>query len=77
GDPLIMDGTVRGAKALGIDLGAHVGFPDLQGFWRRRMNIELNELCSMVVYQLGGLAGIAAAAGYRVTHMSFHGALGN
>lgn len=77
GDPLIMNNTVHRAKALGIDLGAHVGFPDLQGFGRRRINIELNELCSMVVYQLGALAGIAAAAGYRVTHMSFHGALGN
>ena len=31
----------------------------------------------MVVYQLGALAGIARAAGHRMTHMSFHGALGN
>ncbi len=31
----------------------------------------------MVVYQLGALAGIARRAGHRVTHMSFHGALGN
>ncbi|TBU81036.1 LamB/YcsF family protein [Pseudomonas daroniae] len=77
GDPLIMDATVRRAKALGIDLGAHVGFPDLQGFGRRRMNIELKELCCMVIYQLGALSGIARAAGHRVSHMSFHGALGN
>lgn len=77
GDPTIMDATVRRAKALGIDLGAHVGFPDLQGFGRRRMNIDIPELCNLVVYQLGALAGIAAAADYRVTHMSFHGALGN
>ncbi len=46
GDPLIMNNTVHRAKALGIDLGAHVGFPDLQGFGRRRMNIELNELAA-------------------------------
>jgi UPF0271 protein len=77
GDPLIMDNTVRRAKDLGIDLGAHVGFPDLQGFGRRRVNIDLKELCSIVVYQLGALTGIARAAGHRVTHMSFHGALGN
>ena len=31
----------------------------------------------MVVYQLGALDGIARAVGCRVTHMSFHGALGN
>ena len=28
-------------------------------------------------YQLGALDGIARAAGHRMTHMSFHGALGN
>lgn len=77
GDPLIMDTTVRVARERGVDLGAHVGFPDLQGFGRRRMQVDVRELCSMVVYQLGALAGIAAVAGHRLTHMSFHGALGN
>ncbi len=30
-----------------------------------------------MTYQLGALDGIARAAGHRMTHMSFHGALGN
>ncbi|MHC6225167.1 LamB/YcsF family protein [Pseudomonas sp. X10] len=77
GDPRIMDATVRNAGARGVDVGAHVGFPDLQGFGRRRMNIDIDELCCMVIYQLGALSGIAAAAGHWVSHMSFHGALGN
>jgi UPF0271 protein len=77
GDPTIMDRTVRTAKARGIDVGAHVGFPDRQGFGRRPMQIDTAELASLVVYQLGALAGIAQAAGHRMTHMSFHGALGN
>lgn len=77
GDPLIMDTTVRMALAGGIDLGAHVGFPDLLGFGRRQMHIEPRELATYVVYQLGALAGMAAVAGHRMTHMSFHGALGN
>ena len=77
GDPLIMDTTVRLAKAGGIDLGAHVGFPDLMGFGRRQMNIEIKELATYVIYQLGALAGMAAVNGHRMTHMSFHGALGN
>jgi len=77
GDPAIMDRTVRLAKARGIDVGAHVGFPDRQGFGRRPMQIEVAELSTMVIYQLGALAGIARAAGHRMTHMSFHGALGN
>jgi 5-oxoprolinase (ATP-hydrolysing) subunit A len=77
GDPLIMTRTVREAARRGVDIGAHVGFPDRQGFGRRVMQIDTSELCAMVTYQLGALAGIARAAGQRVTHMSFHGALGN
>jgi UPF0271 protein len=77
GDPLIMDRTVRLARDRGIDVGAHVGFPDRQGFGRRLMQIDVVELATMVVYQLGALAGLARAAGWRMTHMSFHGALGN
>lgn len=77
GDPVIMDRTVRLAKARGVDVGAHVGFPDLLGFGRRPMQIDVKELATYVVYQLGALAGMARAAGHRMTHMSFHGALGN
>ena len=77
GDPVIMDQTVRLALANGVDLGAHVGFPDLMGFGRRQMQCDPAELAQYVLYQLGALSGIAAVAGARVTHMSFHGALGN
>lgn len=77
GDPVIMERTVRVAGERGVDIGAHVGFPDRQGFGRRVMQIDAGELAAMVTYQLGALAGIARAAGQRMTHMSFHGALGN
>jgi len=77
GDPVIMARTVRVAGDRGVDIGAHVGYPDRQGFGRRVMQIDADELAAMVTYQLGALAGIARAAGHRMTHMSFHGALGN
>ncbi|WP_213958366.1 MULTISPECIES: LamB/YcsF family protein [unclassified Variovorax] len=77
GDPVIMDRTVRMAQARGVDVGAHVGFPDLLGFGRRQMQIDPAELATYVTYQLGALAGMARSAGHRMTHMSFHGALGN
>jgi len=77
GDPLIMEKTVKAALERGVDIGAHVGFPDKQGFGRRPMQIDSEELAAMVVYQLGALEGIARAVGHRMTHMSFHGALGN
>lgn len=77
GDPAIMDRTVRIALERGVDVGAHVGLPDRQGFGRRPMQIPPAELAVMITYQLGALSGIARAAGHRMTHMSFHGALGN
>jgi len=77
GDPVIMDRTVRMALQRGVDVGAHVGFPDLMGFGRRQMQIETKELVAYVLYQLSALDGMARTAGHRMTHMSFHGALGN
>ena len=77
GDPLIMERTVRAALARRVEIGAHVGFPDRQGFGRRVMQIDADELAAIVTYQLGALAGIARALGSRMSHMSFHGALGN
>lgn len=77
GDPVIMNRTVRLALARRIEIGAHVGFPDLLGFGRRPIQADPLELATYVLYQIGALSGIASAAGHRVTHMSFHGALGN
>jgi UPF0271 protein len=77
GDPVIMDRTIRLAKQHGVDIGAHVSFPDRMGFGRRRIDMALPELEAHVLYQLGALDGLARRAEYRVTHMNPHGALGN
>lgn len=77
GDPGIMVKTVQLAMENGVDIGAHVGFADLQGFGRRVLNLEPAELKAMTWYQLGALQGIAQAAGRRLQHVTFHGALGN
>ncbi len=77
GDPVIMDRTIRLAKEHGVDLGAHVSFPDRMGFGRRRIDMALPELEAHVLYQLGALDGLARRAGHRITHMNPHGALGN
>jgi UPF0271 protein len=77
GDPLIMDRTIRLARDHGVDLGAHVSFPDRMGFGRRRIDMPLAEIEAHVLYQLGALEGLARRAGHRITHMNPHGALGN
>jgi UPF0271 protein len=76
-DPLVMITTAALARDNGVSIGAHPGFPDLQGFGRRRMDIPLPELEAMVIYQIGALDACARAQGIRVTHVKPHGAMSN
>ena len=77
GDPLVMRRTLRLARERGVGVGAHVAYPDLQGFGRRPMRIPAEELEAMLIYQIGALAGLATAEGMRVGHVKPHGALNN
>jgi 5-oxoprolinase (ATP-hydrolysing) subunit A len=77
GDPLVMRTTVRQALERRVDLGAHPSYPDLQGFGRRAMQMAPAELEAALIYQLGALAGLAAAEGGRLVHVKPHGALSN
>ena len=77
GDPVGMRQTVRHAIAHGVSLGAHVAFPDLQGFGRRVMQLPAAELEAVVIVQIGALQAMAAAEGARVTHVKPHGAMSN
>jgi len=77
GDPMIMAASARMAKTRGVDLGAHVSYPDLAGFGRRAIPMSASELECHILYQLGAMDALARAAGHRVTHVNAHGALGN
>lgn len=77
GDPLTILSTLRGAAARGVAVGAHVSYPDRVGFGRRRMDVAPDELTADVIYQIGALQGLAAAAGTRVSYVKPHGALYN
>ena len=77
GDPPVMLKTVALARDNGVSVGAHPGFPDLQGFGRRRMDIPADELEAMLICQIGALDACARAQGLRVTHVKPHGALSN
>lgn len=77
GDPTIMRRTARLAAERGVSIGAHPGFADLQGFGRRRIAMDAAALEDLVAYQIGAMAGMAAAAGARITHVKAHGALNN
>ncbi len=77
GDPLVMQQTVRLAAELGVAVGAHPGYPDLQGFGRRVMEFSPAEVEAFVLYQIGALASIARAEGVELAHVKPHGALYN
>lgn len=77
GDPGVMRATVALARAHGVAVGAHPGFLDLAGFGRRELAVSPQEVEDVVAYQVGALAGIAAAQGARLTHVKPHGALYN
>ncbi|EPY5329706.1 LamB/YcsF family protein [Klebsiella pneumoniae] len=77
GDPAGMRATLKAAAANQVCCGAHVGYPDIQGFGRREMNMADDDLTASVIYQIGALAGLARAAGTRVSYVKPHGALYN
>ncbi len=77
GDPSTMRRTCELAAAVGVAVGAHVGYRDLAGFGRRFVDVAPAELTADVLYQLGGLEACARAAGTRVSYVKPHGALYN
>jgi UPF0271 protein len=77
GDALVMRRTVALAAQKGLAIGAHPGYPDLQGFGRRPMQMDADEVYAIVLYQVGALRVFAEAAGSRLNHVKPHGALYN
>jgi UPF0271 protein len=77
GDPRVMREMVEAAGARGVAIGAHPSYPDLVGFGRRELAASPAEIEADVVYQVGALAGVCAAAGARLRYVKPHGALYN
>ena len=75
GDPVIMRRVCSEAVRRGVVIGAQVGYRDLVGFGRRRIDIAPDDLTADVLYQLGALDGFARVAGDRVRYLKPHGAL--
>lgn len=77
GDPALLLDTCRAAAARGVAIGAQVGYRDLAGFGRRFIDVEPRDLTADVIYQIGALQALAAAAGTSVSYVKPHGALYN
>lgn len=77
GDWDVMAQTMELAVHYDVGIGAHPGFPDLQGFGRRRMHLGHDSLRNLVRYQLGAAQAMARSVGGTVRHLKLHGALAN
>ena len=74
-DPVVMRNTVRLAQKYGVKVGAHPSYPDLQGFGRREMKMDPEELTACIIYQVGALKGFLDANGMELNHIKPHGSL--
>ena len=77
GDPSVMERTVAMAVRCGTAIGAHPGYPDLQGFGRRRLAMKTQEIVDCTVYQIGALQAFLRLHGTELQHVKLHGALYN
>lgn len=77
GDATVMRVTVELAIEHGVAIGAHPGFPDLQGFGRRSITMKPADVYDIVLYQISALAGICRSLGTSLNHVKPHGALYN
>lgn len=77
GDFNVMQETVKRAKEKGVAVGVHPGYPDLQGFGRRPVQMTAKEIYNAVVYQIGALRMFCEIQDIPLQHVKPHGALYN
>lgn len=75
GDPMIINKSLKLASENNLSVGAHIGYPDLQGFGYRQMNLSEEEIEALVSYQIGAIQAMAKAHGLKISHVRLHGAL--
>lgn len=75
GDPNIMNTMAALAAKHGVGLGAHPAYDDRQGFGRRVIAAQPEELVNDILYQTGALREFARRHGTDLQHVKPHGAL--
>jgi UPF0271 protein len=77
GDPEVMIHTLRLAAERGVTVGAHPGYNDREGFGRRLIPMNPDQIAHLVLAQIGALQALARLAGTAVAYVKPHGALAN
>ena len=76
-DAVTMSRSVILAKKYNVTIGAHPSYNDLLGFGRRTILCSLEEIKSIILYQLGALNAFCRANGTAISYVKPHGALHN
>jgi UPF0271 protein len=77
GDAQTMRDVSRCAAEKHVAVGAHPSFDDLGNFGRTVIRMSMDELESLVAYQIGALQEAASESGITLSHVKAHGALYN
>ena len=75
GDPMSIRKSLIFASENNVALSAHIGYPDIQGFGKRKMNLSSVELQATVIYQLGAIISYAKTFDLELETIRCHGAL--
>jgi len=77
GDPAAIRRTLAAARARGVVVGAHPGYPDREGFGRRDMDLDAEDVERLIRDQVAILQELADAEGLPIQFLKPHGALYN
>ena len=77
GDPTVLVNTLTLAKHHQVEIGAHPSYDDKQGFGRRSVKMNADELKHLLWYQIAAVDGVAKSLGLELSYVKPHGALYN
>lgn len=77
GDPTVLVTTLTLAKTHQVEIGAHPSYDDKQGFGRRSVKMQPDELRHLLWYQIAAVDGVAKSLGLELSYVKPHGALYN
>ena len=75
GDPVNIRRAFLYAMDNNVALCAHIGYPDIQGFGKRAMKLDDDELEAIVIYQIGAIIAYAKTYDLEIESVRCHGAL--
>ncbi|NVK25095.1 MAG: 5-oxoprolinase subunit PxpA [Gammaproteobacteria bacterium] len=77
GDANVMFNTLSLAKKHNVEVGAHPGYKDIEGFGRRSIAHSEQEIINLMTYQVSAIFGVAKTLGVTISYVKPHGALYN